>query len=267
MKHLRHACSCIVYLDETCVNQNYTVFKCWNDTQAKQATGVKALTGKGSRLIILHAGTKHGFIPNAELIFQAKNDGDYHNQMTATVFENWLRNQLLPNIPPNSVIVMENHSVQVEKRPNSSWLKADVKAWLIKQGAQPREELLKGQLLELAKKYGSDRKKYVVDEIAADAGHRVVRFPPYHCQYNPIELIWAQVKTYIAQKNYFKMANLKPLVKEALSRVTPENWENAVKHAKNLQEEYAKLDIAVDKVVDSFVINISEETSDEEDLD
>ncbi len=31
----------------------------------------------------------------------------------------------------------------------------------------------------------------------------------YHCQYNPIELIWGQVKTYTAKKNTFKMANLK----------------------------------------------------------
>lgn len=127
--------------------------------------------------------------------------------MTATVFESWFRNQLLTNIPPNSVIVMDNasyHSVLAEKRPTSSWLKGDIKAWLIEKGAKPSEELLKGQLLELARNYGSGSKKYVIDTIAADAGHKVVRLPPYHCQYNPIELIWAQVKTYVAKKNFFK---------------------------------------------------------------
>ncbi|KAL4119462.1 hypothetical protein QTP88_012269 [Uroleucon formosanum] len=31
-------------------------------------------------------------------------------------------------------------------------------------------------------------------------GHEMVRLPPYHCQYNPIELIWAQVKSEVAKK-------------------------------------------------------------------
>ena len=38
---------------------------------------------------------------------------------------------------------------------------------------------------------------YVIDEIAKAAGHKVVRLPPYHCELNPIEMAWAQVKGYI----------------------------------------------------------------------
>ncbi|XP_045117645.1 uncharacterized protein LOC123508176 [Portunus trituberculatus] len=191
-----------VYLNETWVNQNYTVSKCWVDTRAKKATGIKVPTGKGSRLIILHSGTKYGFIKNADLVFQAKNSGDYHDQMTATKFEERFKKQLLPNIPPKSVIVMDNasyHSVQLEKMPTKSWLKDDIKEWLIKKGEQPGDELYKNQLYNLTKKYNTG-KKYVIDTIAKDAGHRIVRLPPYHCQYNPIELIWAQVKRNIAEK-------------------------------------------------------------------
>ena len=87
MRHLRKTCNNFVYLDETWVNQNYTVPKCGIDSTAGRATVIKVPTGKGSRLIILHAGTKDGFIKNAELVFQAKNDGDYHNQMTSVRFE------------------------------------------------------------------------------------------------------------------------------------------------------------------------------------
>lgn len=103
----------------------------------------------------------------------------------------------------------------------------------------------------------------MIDTIAAEAGHKVVRLPPHHCQYNPIELIWAHVKSYIAKRNTFKVAELKLLVKEALSIVTPENWKQAVKHAENLQEQDAKQDIAVDKFVESFVINIEQSSDDE----
>ena len=69
MRRLKKICDSFVYLDETWVNQNYTVPKCWIDTTDKKATGVKVPTGKGSRLIILHAGTKHGFVKNADLVF------------------------------------------------------------------------------------------------------------------------------------------------------------------------------------------------------
>ena len=140
-----------LYLDETWVNQNYTVSKCWVDTTSEKATGVKVPTGKGCRLIILHAGTKHGFVPNAALVFQAKNDGDYHKQMTSVVFDEWFRNQLLPNIPRNSVIVMDNapyHSRQIEKMPTQTW-KKEIKQWLITKGAKPGDELLKSQLIGL----------------------------------------------------------------------------------------------------------------------
>lgn len=187
-------------------------------------------------------------------------------QMTSVVVDNSFRNQLLPNIPPKVIIVMENapyHSIQIKKLPNTSWRKVDIEDWLFKNGCQPRDILDKGQLLELAKKYRSE-KKYVIDTITYEAGHRVVRLTFYHCQYNPIELIWARVKSYIAKKNNFKMADLKPLVKEVQLQVTPFNWASAVKHAEQLHADDVKLDRAVDHKIDSFTINISDQSSDDE---
>ena len=59
------------------------------------------------------------------------------------------------------------------------------------------------------------------------------------------------------------MADLKPLLKEAVSNITPGNWMLAVRHAEQLQDEDARQDIAVDHVVDSFTISLSD-SSDEE---
>jgi len=54
-------------------------------------------------------------------------------------------------------------------------------------------------------------------------GHEVIRLPPYHCQYNPIELIWAQVKGEIANKNNsFRIAE--NLANIAIENVTVDNW-------------------------------------------
>lgn len=52
-------------------------------------------------------------------------------------------------------------------------------------------------------------KKYELDELTLTMGHEVLRVPPYHCQYNPIELILAQVKKQVAKNNnIFKMEDV-----------------------------------------------------------
>lgn len=124
-----------VYLDKTWVKQNYTVGRYWTDSRSKEANRVKQPTGKGSWLIILQARTKNGFVDNAELIFQAKCDGDYHKPMNSAVFERWFRKQLLPNIQPNSGSVLDNATYY-----STSWKKAEIKDWLVKKGAQPSTE-------------------------------------------------------------------------------------------------------------------------------
>jgi len=51
----------VVYLDETWVNQNHTRGYIWQNEQNSE--GLKVPTGKGSRLIICHAGSSSfGFV-------------------------------------------------------------------------------------------------------------------------------------------------------------------------------------------------------------
>lgn len=87
---------------------------------------------------MIHAGSKNGFIQNAGLVFKAGQcSGDYHGQMNRENFIKWLTEKLLPNIPENSVVVLDNapyHSVQADKVPTKSSLKKDMVAWLSKNG-------------------------------------------------------------------------------------------------------------------------------------
>jgi len=80
----------IVYLDETWVNQNHSRTIAWqNETNS---IGLKIPTGKGGRLIVVHAGcAKYGFIQNSKLVFRSNtgNSTDYHNQMNSEVFKSW----------------------------------------------------------------------------------------------------------------------------------------------------------------------------------
>ena len=144
----------LIFLDETWVNKNYTASKCWIDKTAEKATGVQTPTGRGGRLIVLHAGNENGFVPNAELIFEAKNKGDYHHQMNRDVFEKWFRLQLLPNIPAESMILMDNasyHSVIFDKPPTCRNTKSEIKTGLNGKGQYPEEDSTKSKLIENVK--------------------------------------------------------------------------------------------------------------------
>ncbi len=50
-----------------------------------------------------------------------------------------------------------------------------------------REDMLKTELYDLVKKHKPEA-EYVCDRMALEQGFIVVRLPPYHCIFNPIEL-------------------------------------------------------------------------------
>ena len=75
----------LVYLDETWCNQHHSLSRAWMD-EASAPDDVPS--GKGKRIIILHAGWKEGWVPDAELVFVgSKKSGDYHDEMNAQHFE------------------------------------------------------------------------------------------------------------------------------------------------------------------------------------
>ncbi|KOB69937.1 Uncharacterized protein OBRU01_13237, partial [Operophtera brumata] len=71
--------------------------------------------------------------------------------------------------------------------------------------------------------------RYVIYELALEHGHKVIRLPPYHCQYNAIELIWAQIKGHAARNNTeppFSTAKMMSLLQTACAEVTTEDEKN-----------------------------------------
>lgn len=261
----------LIYLDETWVNQNECVNKCWTTSEGK--IGPKLKTGRGERFIILHAGGEDGFVPGGLLLFRSKNGnkGDYHDSMNHLCFRQWFVEQLLPNIPDNCLIVMDNapyHSKITNKAPNRNNNKTDIIQWLVANNVVHDRSETKYELLQLVaqNKY---KEKYEIDEIARSRGHEVLRLPPYHCNLNPIELIWAQVKTEIKKKNSNSDQTLKRienLTKTAINNVSPENWRKCIRHTKEIEDKYRKNDVAASHLLDSFIIHLSDsdDTSDDD---
>ena len=145
----------------------------------------------------MHARSENGWIDGADLVFQSKKaTGDYHDEMNSNNFEEWFHDKLLSNIKDNYLIVMDNasyHSRHIKKVPTSNTKKSEMQDWLTNHGIKYPEHALKQELLSLIK-LSNPKPKYVIDEMAKIAGHEVVHIPPYHCELNPIELCWSQVK-------------------------------------------------------------------------
>lgn len=58
----------VVFLDETWLNANHNVSRSWTDDTAASTSTVPV--GKGSRLIICHAGTINGFVEGSFFIYR-----------------------------------------------------------------------------------------------------------------------------------------------------------------------------------------------------
>lgn len=120
-------------VDEMWFNQNQSKKYICKDPM--RWGGFKVPTGKGSWLIICHAGyTQHGFIENNTTLSQSKCSGlDYYQEMNSDVFREWILD-LLKKLEELSVIVMDiasYHSCLQEKILSTN-RKADIVAWLQK---------------------------------------------------------------------------------------------------------------------------------------
>ncbi|XP_031333452.1 uncharacterized protein LOC116163580 [Photinus pyralis] len=114
--------------------------------------------------------------------------------MNCLNFEKWFEQQLIPNLDEPSLIIMDNasyHSGLVEKSPNQCWTKMSLIEWLTSQDITFAPTMMQDRIWEVVKNH-IPPKLFRLNELALQHGHRVLRLPPYHCEYNPIEMVYGQ---------------------------------------------------------------------------
>lgn len=178
---------------------------------------------------------------------------------------------MMQNLEELCVIVIDNcpyHSVLVQNYPKSNDNKDTFQIWLKENGVEFDSFETLSELWVQVKHLKTKDKKYDLDEITLQMGHEVIRLPPYHCQYNPIELIWAQVKGEIANKNNsFKITDVENLANIVIENVTVDNWKRCVDHREHLQnEDYIKEGFR-DQILEPIVLTINPEDSSESEDD
>jgi len=241
-----------VYLDETYLNKNHSNNNTWY--LGDEGGWVNNPSGKGSRLIILHAITQEGWVEGAKLVFQAKTcSGDYHGQMDYNNFSKWFMDQLLPNIPPQSLIIMDNakyHNVLADDTfPTPRSYKQELQAWL--KTHHPHLHLhndpsmLKPELYEVCKKLAPPP-SFKLDRLAQQQGHKILRTPQYHCELQPIESCWGVVKNYCRDHCEFTMESLREHLHMGFSKVTPSTCKKLIAKVRQQEEAFWIEDAVVD---------------------
>lgn len=263
IKQYRNEGRNIVYGDESYVHTTHTKESAWADKTGK---GLKKPISKGQRLIIVHAGGSNGFVPGALLIYKSsQSTGDYHNEMNTENYEKLLKNQLIPNLPPRSVFVIDNaayHNTIREKAPNSNSRKGEMQQWLSSKNIPYDVRAFKPELYDIIKRHKKDYIQYSIDTIMEEHGHKVLRLPPYHPDFNPIENIWSQVKGHVSQHNVkMNFTEVTKLLNEKFSSIDVEAWRRVVDHAIKCEDEFLTIEEALDIRLDQFVINTESSSS------
>lgn len=87
-----------------------------------------------------------------------------------------------------SIIIIDNasyHSKQIDRIASTSTRKKDIQEWLTHRSINYQDSDIREELLRKVK-LSKPKKSYIIDQLANERGHEVIRLPSYHCKNNPI---------------------------------------------------------------------------------
>lgn len=139
-------------------------------------------------------------------IIEAKSKVDYHVHFGNNYFTNWFEKKLLPSLPRQPCcIIMDDAKYHCKSSSNInassiSIMNNEYLVALLRDAGVPTEGLLPPQLRTLARAH---LQQVIAQPSAVQSaerlGHKVVFTPPRHSRLQPMELLWAKVKTACAQ--------------------------------------------------------------------
>lgn len=200
-------------------------------------------SGKGKRIVIAGAITEDGWLganqemrnwgPNMENVYEngsircwvANIGGDYHNNFNIPNFLNYFEECILNNLTEPSIIVLDRARYHTAI-PDDSFSpykarKEELRTWLNDNKIRFDQSTLKDDLKTLVLCHW-EPPQTIIEDMAQKHGleyfgspHRVIFLPPYHPEYNGIEMAWGQVKHYVGMNPEYK---IKALIGETLPK-------------------------------------------------
>ena len=185
---------------------------------------------------------------------------DCHDSMDGESYKCYFEKSICQNIPKHSVIVIDNapyHSKNTENYPTSKWRKQQFVDWLTEKNITFPDKALRAELWTLVK---SEREKFpdkVIETVAKEYGHEILRLSLYHCELNPIELAWAAEKSYVAGENKdMSLDSVEKLFRKKREELPEDFGRKSVEHVKKIVENYWESDRIQDNKVEQLIIKL-----------
>jgi len=177
-----------------------------------------------------------------------------HGLLDCSTYEDYFFKKLLPNCPKNSVIVMEDAKYNTRKCgdvPNQSWSTDDIVDWLETREIQVAYLLPVSELLCLVKSVQDEFDTNIIDKKCETLGYEVLRLPKHHCELNPMDMVWDQVKNYINNKDSsFSKGDASKLLTNSYECVTMEDWLSYINDVEKNESFLWNIDCLQDDVDD-----------------
>lgn len=215
---------------------------------------------------VLHVGSDEGFV-DGELLFLKSNRDKGDEETKRTLFEEWFV-KMLSKLKDNAVIVLHQspcHERPLETLPSTGTSKVVIRKWLTGKGVPFEDDMVRVELLALVKKMKPIAKRYVVDELAEAGGKTVLRLPPFHSELNLLDMIWEQIREEVVAKSVgVDLKDVRSLVGDGVAGVSVDDWQRAVEDVKKVEEELWRLDIDMERQIESLTVNGSSTESETE---
>jgi hypothetical protein len=286
------------WLDETWLDEYHHLEKRWidmklvNDPNEAKRLGIPPtltrVTSRGKRLIILHTMGEEGWVEGGLWTNVTQGQlADYHQDMNANAFEDYLR-ELCPKLGRGAVLIIDNapyHTRNLFPMPNERSRYDELTVFCDENGIQydPERATTSRRVPDRLHRDAFWRYwvkphveklpvMYAAEAIASEFEVEILRLPPYHCFFNPIEMAWGVVKGHVAKKNSCekvakKLELVKGLLNDSLNAVKKESFVNWVRHTKDKEKQYRDADGVQVHRVGPLIIPNNDEDSDEDDED
>ena len=254
----------IVDLDESYIHHHYrrdhdSLFDP-HDTQSvcertqkkgKRFCFIAAIQNSSPSKRIKNSSDNAGLVPNSVWIFQSqKSSGDYHQNFNGANFVHWFKTQLLPNLTEPCLIRLDNaryHCTKPESVPKvGKAKKAEIQHVLTTLGISFNAKDTLSTLRQKLKAYVASVDAEIV-QLAKEQGHEVLYTPPYHCDLQPIEMVWSQVKGEVGRQ--YDVSTTMQLVHQRLAKAfeklgsdTTGRVERLYEHVHQIELEYMRMD-------------------------
>ena len=148
-----------------------------------------------------------GLIPGSTWLFcptaKSASSCDYHKVFNSTNYVNWFKTKLLPNLMEPSLIILDNsryHRCKPPSTPNANKMKkSEILKMLNDIGISFESGISVTEARLLLRKWQKEHILPEIVQLAAEEGHKVIFTPPHHSDLQPIESLWARIKSAIAK--------------------------------------------------------------------